>query len=201
MKTMNEKALKDFIREQGAAEEVVNALDMEGVEKIISSCDTMDEALDKICEAYPELDKKELADAIELARKTVDDQLAASSDSASEEMVDLNEDDLEAVAGGSAGSWFKKNWPILVGAAAGVGIAAAGMKIYSARAAASAAKSSSAAASTRSSLASTESNVAVAGDGAAAGAGKAAGASGQFGTGAVMGLFALSTLPSLLQDL
>ncbi len=199
MKIIDEKALKDFYRQQGATEEAVNAVDLKKVEDLILSCGSMEEAIDTICETYPQLDKKWLKKTVEDAKQEVDAQLEANSNPDSEDIVDLDEDDLEAVAGGSAGSWFKKNWPILVGAAAGMALAAGGMAMYSKfKGGAAAAKGTGTASQA---AAGQEVEMAAQGEGASKANAKAAGGGGM-GMGSSLGLFAASTiLPSLIQEL
>ncbi len=199
MKIIDEKALKDFYRQQGATEEAVNAVDLKKVEDLILSCGSMEEAIDTICETYPQLDKEWLEKTVEDAKQEVDAQLEANSNPDSEDIVDLDEDDLEAVAGGSVGSWFKKNWPILVGAAAGMALAAGGMAMYSKfKGGAAAAKGTGTASQA---AAGQEVEMAAQGEGASKANAKAAGGGGM-GMGASLGLFAASTiLPSLLQEL
>lgn len=199
MKIIDEKALKDFYRQQGATEEAVNAVDLKKVEDLILSCGSMEEAIDTICETYPQLDKEWLKKTVEDAKQEVDAQLEANSNPDSEDIVDLDEDDLEAVAGGSAGSWFKKNWPILVGAAAGMALAAGGMAMYSKfKGGAAAAKGTGAASQ---GAAGQEVEMAAQGEGASKANAKAGGGGGM-GMGSSLGLFAASTiLPSLLQEL
>ena len=199
MKIIDEKALKDFYRQQGATEEAVNAVDLKKVEDLILSCGSMEEAIDTICETYPQLDKEWLKKTVEDAKQEVDAQLEANSNPDSEDIVDLDEDDLEAVAGGSVGSWFKKNWPILVGAAAGMALAAGGMAMYSKfKGGAAAAKGTGAASQ---GAAGQEVEMAAQGEGASNANAKAGGGGGM-GMGSSLGLFAASTiLPSLLQEL
>ena len=199
MKIIDEKALKDFYRQQGATEEAVNAVDLKKVEDLILSCGSMEEAIDTICETYPQLDKEWLKKTVEDAKQEVDAQLEANSNPDSEDIVDLDEDDLEAVAGGSAGSWFKKNWPILVGAAAGMALAAGGMAMYSKfKGGAAAAKGTGTASQA---AAGQEVEMAAQGEGAPKANAKAAGGGGM-GMGSSLGLFAASTiLPSLIQEL
>ncbi|MBR4464942.1 MAG: hypothetical protein IKS40_10055 [Treponema sp.] len=199
MKIIDEKALKDFYRQQGATEEAVNAVDLKKVEDLILSCGSMEEAIDTICETYPQLDKEWLKKTVEDAKQEVDAQLEANSNPDSEDIVDLDEDDLEAVAGGSVGSWFKKNWPILVGAAAGMALAAGGMAMYSKfKGGAAAAKGTGTASQA---AAGQEVEMAAQGEGASKANAKAAGGGGM-GMGSSLGLFAASTiLPSLIQEL
>ena len=201
MKIIDEKALKDFYRQQGATEEAVNAVDLKKVEDLILSCGSMEEAIDTICETYPQLDKEWLKKTVEDAKQEVDAQLEANSNPDSEDVVDLDEDDLEAVAGGSAGSWFKKNWPILVGAAAGMALAAGGMAMYSKfKGGAAAAQGASA---SNQAAAGQGAEMAAQGEGASnANANAKAAGGGGMGMGSSLGLFAASTiLPSLIQEL
>ena len=85
-------------------------------EKIIKNSGTPDEALSNICKAFPELDNELLRKNFEEERKKAEKSFSKAEDS--DDIQNLSEEDLEAVAGGSFGSWMKKNWPIVVGTAA-----------------------------------------------------------------------------------
>ena len=113
-KGVDTQALADFETQYGVEE----------IQKIVASCDTMEEACQKLCEKFPSLKYEDL-------KKQFDEYVAKAQendgDSESEEIVDLDEDDLEAVAGGGIGSWLKKNWAgLVVGAAVTVACTAIG---------------------------------------------------------------------------
>ena len=94
----------------------MNAKEFENqIEQIIAESNSADEAFDKICQTYPEINKAELKEHFDEETKKAEQQLSENSDS--ETVENLSEDDLESVAGGSFGSWMKKNWPYVVGGA------------------------------------------------------------------------------------
>ncbi len=115
MERLDKKILFETAKNEGASEQVIadfeKQFSVEEIQEIVASCDNVDEACEKLCKKYPVLQYDELKKQIDALASQAQ---GAESDSASEEMVDLNEDDLEAVAGGSIGSWFKKNWAGLV---------------------------------------------------------------------------------------
>ena len=86
------------------------------IETIIKNSNTPDEALNNICKAFPEVDNELLRKSFDEERKKAEESFSKSEDS--EDIQNLSEEDLEAVAGGSFGSWMKKTWTIVVGAAA-----------------------------------------------------------------------------------
>ena len=86
------------------------------IEAIIKTSGSPDEALSNICKAFPEVD-------YELLKKNYDEEIkkaeiSFSQSKNSEVIQNLSENELESVAGGSFGSWMKKNWPIVLGLAA-----------------------------------------------------------------------------------
>ncbi len=114
--------LIDNMKQAGCSEETIRAVaenpEFENVEKIISESDSLDQALEKLHETYPDLDVAEL-------KKACNDQNAERApETDSEEMMDLDEDDLEAVAGGTY--QFGLNWQTGLGIALG-GIAGAAL--------------------------------------------------------------------------
>lgn len=86
------------------------------IERIIKTSGTPDEALSNICKAFPDVDYEVLKKSFDDEKKKAEKSFSKSEDS--DDIQNLSEDDLEAVAGGSFGSWMKKNWPIVVGTAA-----------------------------------------------------------------------------------
>ena len=114
-------------QEQGVSpkelESFTSQIDIEEIQTIVSACNSMEEALHKIAEKYTFIKYEDL-------KKNFDDYVAnmqsGGDDRDNEEMVDLEDDALEDVAGGSIGSWIKKNWPGLV---VGVAVTVAGTAI------------------------------------------------------------------------
>ncbi len=86
------------------------------INEIISAAGTPEEALEKICNTYPEVDREVLVKNFEEEKEKAEKAFAEKADS--EAIQNLSEDELESVAGGSFGSWMKKNWPYVVGTAA-----------------------------------------------------------------------------------
>ena len=114
--------LIDNMKQAGCSEEIIRAVaenpEFENIEKIISESDSLDQALEKLHETYPDLDITEL-------KKACNDQNAERApDTDSDEMMELDEDDLEAVAGGTY--QFGLNWQTGLGIALG-GIAGAAL--------------------------------------------------------------------------
>ena len=83
--------------------------------KIVDESDTFEEAVEKLSEKYEGFDAEKFREICE----NQGELLEKEGEDDSEEVFDLDEDDLEAVAGGGIGSWFKKNWKKVVGAALG----------------------------------------------------------------------------------
>lgn len=114
----NEKDAGKFI------EAFESQYDIEEIQRIVASCSSSEQAFKKLCERYPSLDYDQL-------KKNFDDlvrQMQEKQNPESEEVLDIEDDDLEAVAGGSFGSWLKKNWAgIAVGGAIMVASSAIGM--------------------------------------------------------------------------
>jgi len=92
------------------------------VEEIIRTAAGPEDAMEKICQAFPEIDRELLKENFEKEKKKAEKFFADGADS--EALQTLSEDELEAVAGGSFGSWMKKNWPIVLGAAAFITVGA-----------------------------------------------------------------------------
>lgn len=128
MEKINTNELFETAAKQGASADFIETFeknfDLAEIQNIIASCDTQDEAFQKLHEKYPVLKIEEL-------KKQFDEYAAnmnLSENSESEEVVDLEDDALEAVAGGSIGSWLKKNW---AGLAVGVVCTVAGAALGS----------------------------------------------------------------------
>lgn len=110
MEIIDKKELFEAASKQGASADFIETFeknfDIAEIQKLVVGSDTKEEAFQKIHEKYPVLKVEEL-------KKIFDDYAAnmnVAEDSGSEEVVDLEDDALEEVAGGSIGSWLKKNW-------------------------------------------------------------------------------------------
>ena len=117
---MNEEELKNQLLAVGASEEQIAKVDFAKMENIFNSANSIEELCKVLKENYPDFNEAEFKRAIAENEKTED------------EAQDLSDEDLEAVAGGSVGSWLNKNkaWLIPVAAIAVVGI---GYGIYKVR--------------------------------------------------------------------
>lgn len=108
--------LLENMREMGYSEEQIRQTGLNPhlseFVKIIDAANSFEEILEKIKEVNPDFDEAEFKKLCE----SQDALPEKKTDSDCEEMVDLEDDALEAVAGGSIGSWFKKNWKTVVGA-------------------------------------------------------------------------------------
>ena len=128
MEIIDKKTLYDAWQNEKDAGKFIEAFesqfDIEEIQRIVASCDSSEQAFKKLCEKYPSLDYAQL-------KKNFDDlvgQMQEKQNPESEEVLDIEDDDLEAVAGGSFGSWLKKNWAgIAVGGAIMVASTALGM--------------------------------------------------------------------------
>lgn len=113
MKTLNEEQIKELLKKEGLNNEVIGSINFAELEETVLSCTTTEEALKKLAEKYPEIDQQSFDECYKYVKEELDKQLYANN-SDSEEVVDLEDDDLESVAGGSVGSFFKKHWPAIV---------------------------------------------------------------------------------------
>ena len=113
MKTLNEEQMKELLKKEGLNNEVIGSINFAELEETVLSCTTIEEALKKLGEKYPEIYQKTFDECYKYVKEELDKQLYANN-SDSEEVVDLEDDDLESVAGGSVGSFFKKHWPAIV---------------------------------------------------------------------------------------
>ncbi len=93
------------------------------IDAIIATASSPEEALKKVSEAFPGVTYAELQKQYEAEQKKAEESFARRGES--EDVENLSESDLESVAGGSFGSWMKKNWPIVAGTAVFVTIAGA----------------------------------------------------------------------------
>ena len=107
--------LLENMRELGYSEEDLRKVEanpeLENFAKIIDAANSFEEAAANLKKAYPNLDVAEFKKLCE----SEESMPAKEADTDSEEMTDLEDDALEAVAGGSIGSWFKKNWKAVAG--------------------------------------------------------------------------------------
>ena len=87
----------------------------EEIAKIASQAGSLEKAIENIIEVYPEIDAEELRKQFVIASKEAEDRFYEKRDS--EVAEELSDSQLESVAGGSFGSWMKKNWPYVLGAA------------------------------------------------------------------------------------
>ena len=109
---MNEKELKEQLLAAGATEEAIAKVDFAKIESIIDAASSIDGLCKALKEAYPDFNEAEFRKAI------------AENTKGSEDAEDLSDSDLEAVAGGSVGSWLNKNkaWIIPVASVAAIGL-------------------------------------------------------------------------------
>ena len=115
---MNEQEFKAQLREAGAQEEAIAKINFAKIESIIDGASSIEDLCKGLKKAYPDFNEADF-------KKTI-----AANSKDSDDTQDLSDEALEAVAGGSAGSWLKKNkdWLIPVaslaigGAIIGTGI-------------------------------------------------------------------------------
>ena len=109
---MNEKELKAQLLEAGVTEEQIAKVDFAKIESIIDNASSIEGLSKSLKEAYPDFNEEEFKKAV--AENTKDNDA----------VEDLSDEALEAVAGGSVGSWLNKNkaWLIPVATVAAVGI-------------------------------------------------------------------------------
>lgn len=194
MESINKQELMNVLKNNGIDPSGVENLNVAEIEQIVSSCNSTDEAIQKICEKNPQIDAESIKELLADMQKAIMSQGASEEERMSEELVDLEDGDLEAVAGGSIGSWFKKNWPTLVTIAAIGGLCYGGYRYF---------KVSSAAAGTGASAGKAGAGEGTATPGAET-AGKTAGGASSgvmnMGLGTSMALFALQTIPQTLMN-
>ena len=112
---MNEKELKTQLLEAGATEEQIAKVDFAKIENIIDNASSIEGLSKSLKEAYPDFNEEEFKKAV--AENTKDNDAVEN----------LSDETLEAVAGGSVGSWLNKNkaWLIPVATVAAIGIGGA----------------------------------------------------------------------------
>ena len=97
------------------------------ITNLAAKAESPEKAIEKIIEAYPEIDAGELKKQFAIASKEAEDRFYEKRDS--EEAKELSDADLESVAGGSFSSWMKKNWPYVLGVSV-IAISAFGYGIW-----------------------------------------------------------------------
>jgi len=117
---MNEKELKEELLAAGVTEEQLDSLDFTKIEEIFDNTQNADELCMEIQKNFSDFDEKSF--------KT----MLSEQEKESEKTEDLSDEALEEVAGGSAGSWFKKNkdWVITAAVIGALGIAVGGKKLW-----------------------------------------------------------------------
>ncbi len=103
---MNFENTKAMLLQAGANEAELSQIDFEKIEEIVSSVNSIDELCAKMAAYNPSFDEKDFKAALAEAQK----EQAENAENAEA----LSDDDLESVAGGSSGNWFKKNKEWLV---------------------------------------------------------------------------------------
>ena len=105
---MTKEELKEMMIKAGVEESDIVEQDIERVTEIINQSGSPNEAIKKISQAYPQVSEESLKEDTKDLLST----LKAGDVTAVQELSDA---DLEAVAGGSFGSWMKDNWGYVVG--------------------------------------------------------------------------------------
>lgn len=109
---MTEKELKEQLISAGVSQEQLSKVDFPKFEAVFDSADNIDDLCQKMKKLYPDFVEEDFR------------QLVAEQSEDSENVVDLSEEALEAVAGGSKSSWLKNNkdWLIPLGLIAAAGL-------------------------------------------------------------------------------
>ena len=117
---MDEKEFKEQLLLAGASEEQIAKVDFEKMESIFDKANSIEDLCKVLKENYPDFNEAEFKKAI------------VENEKADGEALDLSDADLESVAGGSVGSWFKKNkdWVITAAVIGALGIAVGGKKLW-----------------------------------------------------------------------
>ena len=117
---MKSEEIKEMLLSAGADKDKLAKIDFAKIEEIVNSSRDIEDLCKKMTEYNPEFDKQLFMDEFNEATK--------ESSKEDESAEDLNEEQLEAVAGGSkAGDWLKKNkdWVVPL-AIVGTGLAVRG---------------------------------------------------------------------------
>jgi len=124
---MTKEELKEMMIKAGVEESAIVEQDIERVTEIINQSDSPNEAIKKISQSYPQVSEESLREDTKALLST----LKAGDETAVQELSDA---DLEAVAGGSFGSWMKENWGYVVGTVAVLGVlSVTGVYVYKKR--------------------------------------------------------------------
>ncbi len=124
---MTKEELKEMMIKAGVEESDIVEKDIERVTEIINQSGSPNEAIKKISQAYPQVSEESLKEDTKDLLST----LKAGDVTAVQELSDA---DLEAVAGGSFGSWMKDNWGYVVGTVAVLGVLSlTGVYVYKKR--------------------------------------------------------------------
>lgn len=105
---MKKEELKELLADAVVDNNNISEEDIDALVEIINQCKNPDEAYNKISERFPHISAESLKADTEYALSKIKN----SDDPAYQ---DLSDADLEAVAGGSFGSWIKDNWGYVVG--------------------------------------------------------------------------------------
>ena len=134
---MTNAQMKEALEKAGVkaadVSKVASKFDAEKITKAVESAATPDEAIKAVASLYPEINAKELKKQYDFYAEQLKDGIPDSVKAKAP--MELSEDELENVAGGSAvGDWFAKNWKVLVvglavGIAASIGLSFAGAAI------------------------------------------------------------------------
>lgn len=122
---MKSEEIKEMLLGAGADKDKLAKIDFAKIEEIVNSSRDIEDLCKKMTEYNPEFDKQLFMDEFNEATK--------ENSKENENAEDLNEEQLETVAGGSkAGDWLKKNkdWVVPL-AIVGTGLAVRGsFKLY-----------------------------------------------------------------------
>ena len=102
---MNKNKITAQLLEAGVTEEELGKIDFEKVGDIIDTSRSIDSLCKSLKSNYPDFNEAGFREALEKNAKD------------SEEMQNLSDNDLEAVAGGSVSSWISKNKELVAGLA------------------------------------------------------------------------------------
>lgn len=102
---MDKNKITAQLLEAGVAEEELGKIDFEKVGDIIDTSRSIDSLCKSLKSNYPDFNEAGFREALEKNAKD------------SEEMQNLSDNDLEAVAGGSVSSWISKNKELVAGLA------------------------------------------------------------------------------------
>ena len=102
---MDKNKITAQLLEAGVTEEELGKIDFEKVGEIIDTAGNIDSLCKSLKSNYPDFNEAGFREALEKNAKD------------SEEMQNLSDNDLEAVAGGSVSSWISKNKELVAGLA------------------------------------------------------------------------------------